>query len=103
MIVTGFVLIGDAYSANFLLEHGASVSTLSPDRGESALHLVAASGPHLNSVPTSAAAAASLESLKNPFGDEDAECADALPELAAVAANLLHRGLDPDIRNKDGL
>ncbi|XP_050520840.1 rabankyrin-5 isoform X2 [Daktulosphaira vitifoliae] len=68
---------GDSYAANFLLSHGASVSTVTPDQGNSALHLIASSSPHSESSETAAA-------------------------MTAVARSLLHSGLDPNLPNSKG-
>lgn len=69
---------GDSYAANFLLAHSASVSTVTPDQGDTALHLIASSSPH--------------------FGSEESAAA-----MTAVAQSLLKSGLDPNLPNSQGL
>jgi ankyrin repeat protein len=69
---------GDTYAANFLLAHGASVNSVTPDQGDTALHLIASSSPH--------------------FGSEDSAFA-----MTAVARSLLKSGLDPNLPNSQGL
>ncbi|XP_025406363.1 rabankyrin-5 isoform X2 [Sipha flava] len=68
---------GDTYAANFLLAHGASVNSVTPDQGDTALHLIASSSPH--------------------FGSEDSAFA-----MTAVARSLLKSGLDPNLPNSQG-
>jgi len=70
---------GDSYAANFLLAHGASVSSVTPDQGNTALHLIASSSPHTDC-------------------DESAPAA-----MTAVARSLLKLGLDPNLPNSQGL
>lgn len=67
---------GDSYAANFLLAHGASVSSVTPDQGDTALHLIASSSPDSES-------------------DTD--------DMTAVARSLLKSGLDPNLPNTQGL
>lgn len=69
---------GDSYAANFLLAHGASVSSVTPDQGDTALHLIASSSPHF-------------------------ECEESAAAMTAVARSLLNSGLDPNLPNSQGL
>lgn len=69
---------GDSYAANFLLAHRASVSAVTPDQGNTALHLIASSSPH--------------------FGSEESAAA-----MTSVAQSLLEFGLDPNLPNSQGL
>lgn len=69
---------GDSYAANFLLAHGASVSSVTPDQGNTALHLIASSSPHSSNEESSAS-------------------------MTAVARSLLKSGLDPNLPNSQGL
>lgn len=71
-------LVGDGVAAKFLLERGASVSIVTPERGDTALHLIASSSPDTTS-------------------DDSADL------LVAVAKMLLDKGLDPNIQNNQGL
>lgn len=69
---------GDSYAANFLLAHGASVSSVTPDQGNTALHLIASSSPH-------------------------SECEESAEAMTSVARSLLKSGLDPNLPNSQGL
>lgn len=68
---------GDSYAANFLLSHGASASSVTPDQGNTALHLIASSSPHSASEESAAA-------------------------MTSVARSLLKSGLDPNLPNSQG-
>lgn len=70
---------GDSYAANFLLAHGASIGSVTPDQGNTALHLIASSSPHAGSDESTTAA------------------------MTAVARSLLQSGLDPNLPNSQGL
>lgn len=69
---------GDSYAANFLLAHGASVGSVTPDQGDTALHLIASSSP-------------------------DSEGQGSASAMTAVARSLLESGLDPNLPNSQGL
>lgn len=68
---------GDGYAAQFLLEHAASVSIATPERGDTALHLISTCSPETTSEETVSA-------------------------MTSVAKHLLDRGLDPNLQNKQG-
>lgn len=70
---------GDGYSATFLLEHGASVSIATPERGDTALHLIASTSPH-----------------------PETSSEETVSAMATVARHLLDRGLDPNLQNNQG-
>ncbi|XP_026813922.1 rabankyrin-5-like [Rhopalosiphum maidis] len=76
---------GDSYAANFLLEHGASVSSVTPDQGDTALHLIASSTPQHYGTP-----------------DEPTSAVAAAAAMTAVARSLLDSGLDPNLPNSQG-
>lgn len=70
----------------FLLEHSASASSISPQLGESALHLIA-----------------NQASASNPFQDDDAEDQCQMPdEMIKVARKLIDCGLNPNLQNSKG-
>lgn len=77
---------GDSYAANFLLAHGASVSSVTPDQGNTALHLIASSTPQHYGTP-----------------DEPSSAVAAAAAMTAVARSLLDSGLDPNLPNSQGL
>lgn len=77
---------GDSYAANFLLAHGASVSSVTPDQGDTALHLIASSTPQHYGTP-----------------DEPSSAVVAAAAMTAVARSLLDSGLDPNLPNSQGL
>ncbi|XP_039298509.1 rabankyrin-5 [Nilaparvata lugens] len=66
---------GDAFSAKFLIENGASVAITTPERGHSLLHLIASSSHH-----------------------SDAESA-----MAEIAKRLLDSNFDPNLQDKEGV
>lgn len=66
-------------AAKFLLERGASVSIVTPERADTALHLIASSSP------------------------DDTCPEDSNNLLVTVAKILLDKGLDPNIQNNKGL
>ncbi|XP_067015008.2 rabankyrin-5 [Anabrus simplex] len=67
----------DSYSASFLIEHGASVSTATPDQGNTALHMAASYSPHTAE-----------------------EC--TITAMTDVAKQMLAKGLNPNLQNKEG-
>ena len=78
MFFTSVLFVGDGYAAHFLLEHAASVSIATPERGDTALHLISICSPETTSEETVSA-------------------------MTSVAKRLLDRGLDPNLQNKKGL
>lgn len=72
------LLPGDSYAANFLLEKGAAPSLRTPNKGDTALHMVAALSP-------------------------DTTGKDIIDALTEVAGLMLKNGLDPNLQNKQGL
>ncbi|KAJ9588899.1 hypothetical protein L9F63_017777 [Diploptera punctata] len=68
---------GDGYSARFLIEHGASVSTVTPELGDTALHMIASYSPNSSEV-------------------------DVITSMTEVAKQMLDKGLDPNLQNKQG-
>lgn len=75
---------GDSYAANFLLAHGASVSSVTPDQGNTALHLIASSTPQDYGTP------------------DEPPSTDNAAAMTAVARSLLESGLDPNLPNSQG-
>jgi ankyrin repeat protein len=69
---------GDGFTARFLLENGASVSIVTPERGDTALHMIASSSPDMSP-------------------DE------SMSVMNSVAKMLLDKGLDPNMQNNQGL
>ena len=69
--------LGDGFAARFLLDNNASISTITPDRGDTALHLIASSSP-------------------------DTSPDDSLNVMNSVARTLLEKGLDPNLPNNQG-
>jgi len=69
---------GDGFTARFLLEHNASVSIVTPERGDTALHMIASSSP-------------------------DMSPDDSMSAMNSVANMLLEKGLDPNMQNNQGL
>ncbi|KAJ9594560.1 hypothetical protein L9F63_027455, partial [Diploptera punctata] len=67
----------DGYSARFLIEHGASVSTVTPELGDTALHMIASYSPNSSEV-------------------------DVITSMTEVAKQMLDKGLDPNLQNKQG-
>jgi hypothetical protein len=78
-------LLGDCYSAMFLLEHSASASSTSPQLGESALHLIA-----------------NQSSASNPFQDEDEDQCQMPDDMIKVARKLIDCGLNANLQNSKG-
>jgi ankyrin repeat protein len=72
------IVAGDQYSASFLIDHGASVATVTPDLGNTALHMIASYSP----------------STSDP---------DVITAMTDVARQMLEKGLDPNLQNKQGL
>jgi ankyrin repeat protein len=72
------IVAGDQYSASFLIDHGASVATVTPDLGNTALHMIASYSP----------------STSDP---------DVITAMTDVARQILEKGLDPNLQNKQGL
>ncbi|XP_065201380.1 rabankyrin-5 [Planococcus citri] len=68
---------GDGFAARFLLDNNSSISTVTPDRGDTALHLIASSSP-------------------------DTSPDDSLNVMNSVAKTLLEKGLDPNLPNNQG-
>ncbi|XKL64859.1 hypothetical protein PGB90_004945 [Kerria lacca] len=68
---------GDWFSARFLLEHGASISIVTPERGDTALHLIASSSP-------------------------DTSPDDSTNVMTSVAKMILDKGLNPNLQNNQG-
>lgn len=72
-----YTLPGDGFSAIFLISQGASVIIVTPERADSALHLLATSLP-------------------------DAITDDVHGSMNEVADLLLDSGLDPNLQNNQG-
>jgi ankyrin repeat protein len=69
---------GDKYSASFLISHGASVATVTPELGDTALHMIASYSPSTSEI-------------------------DVITAMTDVARQMLEKGLDPNLQNKQGL
>ncbi|KDR22440.1 Ankyrin repeat and FYVE domain-containing protein 1, partial [Zootermopsis nevadensis] len=68
---------GDQYSASFLIDHGASVATETPELGNTPLHMIATYSPNTSET-------------------------DIITAMADVAKQMLEKGLDPNLQNKQG-
>ncbi|XP_023713314.1 rabankyrin-5 isoform X2 [Cryptotermes secundus] len=68
---------GDKYSASFLINHGASVATVTPELGDTALHTIASYSPSTSET-------------------------DVITAMTDVARQMLEKGLDPNLQNKQG-
>lgn len=72
------IVAGDQYSASFLIDHGASVATETPELGNTPLHMIATYSPNTSET-------------------------DIITAMADVAKQMLEKGLDPNLQNKQGL
>ncbi|XP_069684015.1 rabankyrin-5 [Periplaneta americana] len=68
---------GDGFSASFLIGHGASVATVTPELGDTALHMIASYSPTTSET-------------------------DVMTAMTEVARQMLEKGLDPNLQNKQG-
>ncbi|PSN52924.1 hypothetical protein C0J52_03016 [Blattella germanica] len=73
----GYSLLHRAVERGFLIEHGASIVTVTPELGDTALHMIASYSP----------------GTSEP---------DVITAMTDVAKQMLEKGLDPNLQNKQG-
>ena len=73
-----WIVAGDQYSASFLIDHGASVATVTPELGNTALHMIASCSPMTTET-------------------------NVIIAMTDVARQILDKGLDPNLQNTQGL
>ena len=73
-----WIIAGDQYSASFLIDQGASVATVTPELGDTTLHMIASCSP--------------LTTETN-----------IIIAMTDVARLILDKGLDPNLQNTQGL